>query len=281
MREDIYGSASAGLWASAPQDEILRYWLSNEIPRAAAEKALSKLNGEQVFAEQGTYIVRRASDKVNYAITVCEGGKICSYKVTDLGLGQVGIQTGQSFRSLEYLLEFFYEERFPDATGTHSPLKHMCTEPGRDLDGCPPMPEPQEVYEERYEDADGVPGGGNYGDDTYQDIDETGPDTGGPPARPPVSHSRAAPPPPGGGDVYGEDGDMYGEEGAPQYGEDETNYGEDDAYGEGGGGPAPAPDVYGDEEASPYGEDGDNYGDNTAYGEVTETPYGEESAYGE
>lgn len=78
--------------------------------------------------------MRRASDNVNYAITVCEGNKICSYKVTDLGLGQVGIQTGQSFRSLEYLLEFFYEEKFPDATGTHVPLKHMCTEPERQLD---------------------------------------------------------------------------------------------------------------------------------------------------
>jgi len=267
LREDVYGTPDAGLWASAPQDEILRYWLGNEIPRASAEKALSK----PVFAEQGTYIVRRASDKVNYAITVCEGNKICSYKVTDLGLGQVGIQTGQSFRSLEYLLEFFYEEKFPDATGTHVPLKHMCTEPERQLDGCPPMPEPQE-YEERYDDADGVSGGGAadmYGeDDTYQDIDEGG---GAPPARPPpLPQTRAAPPPPA--DVYGEDGDdaaPYGEDGdnygdSTNYGEvtetpygEETNYGEGDEYGEGGG----PPDVYGDDGASPYGEDESAYGE--------------------
>ena len=71
------------------------------------------------------------------------------------------------------------------------------------------MPEPQE-YEERYDDADGVLGGGAadmYGeDDTYQDIDEGG---GAPPARPPpLPQTRAAPPPPA--DVYGEDGDDAG-----------------------------------------------------------------------
>jgi hypothetical protein len=55
--------------------------------------------------------VRRSeSQPGNYAITVSEGGRIASYKVTDLGLGQVGLTTGQSFRSLEFLLEFFYDK---------------------------------------------------------------------------------------------------------------------------------------------------------------------------
>ena len=50
---------------------------------------------------------------------------IQSYKVTDLGLGQVGVSTGQAFASLEYMLEFYFDKPFPEATPTAVSLQYM------------------------------------------------------------------------------------------------------------------------------------------------------------
>ena len=46
-------------------------------------------------------------------------------KVSDLGLGQVGIKNGGAFASLEHLLEFFYDNPFPEPGDGHVPLKIM------------------------------------------------------------------------------------------------------------------------------------------------------------
>lgn len=41
-------------------------------------------------------------------------------------MGQVGLSSGQAFASLEHLLEFFYEEPFPEPGDGHVPLRIMC-----------------------------------------------------------------------------------------------------------------------------------------------------------
>ena len=46
-------------------------------------------------------------------------------KITDLGCGQVGIETGQAFASLEHMLEYFYDKPFPRAGEGHVPLTIM------------------------------------------------------------------------------------------------------------------------------------------------------------
>jgi hypothetical protein len=70
--------------------------------------------------------VRRSiSAPGDYAITVSEGKHIKSYKISDLGCGQVGLKTGQAFASLEHLLEFFYDNPFPEPGDGHVPLRIM------------------------------------------------------------------------------------------------------------------------------------------------------------
>ena len=140
LPEDIY--------AGGPQNPLLRYWLSIDITREAAEESLLSPtlapSGKQRAASimhaaiagaapkhsnnivAGSFIVRRSvSAPGQYAITVCEGKTIKSYKVIDLGLGQVGLKTGQAFASVEHLLEFYYDNPFPEPGDGHVPLRIM------------------------------------------------------------------------------------------------------------------------------------------------------------
>jgi len=74
----------------------------------------------------GSFILRRSQSSYgNYAVTVVQANGIKSYQVTDLGLGQVGLSTGQAFASLEDMLIFFYDMPFPDAGNGHVPLTIM------------------------------------------------------------------------------------------------------------------------------------------------------------
>ena len=68
---------------------------------------------------------RSISAPGDYAITVSEGKQIKSYKISDLGCGQVGLRTGQAFASLEHLLEFYYDNPFPEPGEGHVPLRIM------------------------------------------------------------------------------------------------------------------------------------------------------------
>lgn len=107
--------------AATPQNYLLRFWLSATITRSMAEQSMSQ------GAPPGSFIVRRSeSQPGNYAVTVVEEGpSIQSYKVTDLGLGQVGVSTGQAFASLEYMLEFYYDKPFPEPSPTAVTLQYM------------------------------------------------------------------------------------------------------------------------------------------------------------
>lgn len=114
LREDIYGGG--------PMNNLLRYWLSIDITREMAEQSLST----PTMAASGSFILRRsASSAGDYAVTVVEGRQLRSYKLTDLGLGQVAVSTGQAFASLEHLLEFFYDNPFPERGSGHVPLRIM------------------------------------------------------------------------------------------------------------------------------------------------------------
>ena len=129
LPEDIY--------SGGPQNPLLRHWLSMDITREMAEESLNS----PVPAPAGSFIVRRStSAQGDYAITVSEGKVIRSYKVSelnvlsvvltvgkvsDLGLGQVGVKSGGAFASLEHLLEFYYDNPFPEPGDGHVPLKIM------------------------------------------------------------------------------------------------------------------------------------------------------------
>eukprot|EP00042_Codosiga_hollandica_P046388 m.487579 g.487579 ORF g.487579 m.487579 type:complete len:229 (+) comp57226_c0_seq1:91-777(+) len=114
LPEDIY--------AGGPQNPLLRHWLSKDISRDVAEASLKT----PMLAPSGSFIVRRSeSSPGDYAISVVESSSIRSYKVSDLGLGQVGLKTGQAFASLEHLLEFFYDNPFPEPGDGHVPLRIM------------------------------------------------------------------------------------------------------------------------------------------------------------
>jgi hypothetical protein len=97
LREDIYsggpsvrsplraGRPSVACIAHAPcpagQNELLRYWLSQNISRECAERSLC----EPAMAPVGSYILRRSeSAPGNYALTVVEGRLVKSYKIVDL-----------------------------------------------------------------------------------------------------------------------------------------------------------------------------------------------------
>eukprot|EP00039_Didymoeca_costata_P022463 m.4589 g.4589 ORF g.4589 m.4589 type:complete len:215 (+) comp3024_c0_seq1:97-741(+) len=190
--EDVYRM-------SAPQNDLLRYWLSFPISRSAAEASLQTPS----MAHPGSYIVRRSESMPgNYAITVAEGKFVNSYKITDLGLGQVGVSSGQAFASLEHLLEFYYDKPFPDSSPGRVPLQWMHQ---GDIPGAP-KPPPKPMFEDdstdqsyhrmgltNYEDAD-------VDDDITYDAaeDEEGVygdfDDDGPPSLPP---GRAPALPPG------------------------------------------------------------------------------------
>jgi len=76
------------------------------------------------------FIVRRSTSRPgSYAITVQQGGnRIKSYEVHDLGFGQVSVSGaggGMAFASLEHLLEFFFDNPFPDPTHGHVMLTSM------------------------------------------------------------------------------------------------------------------------------------------------------------
>ncbi|EDQ86773.1 uncharacterized protein MONBRDRAFT_27865 [Monosiga brevicollis MX1] len=115
LPEDIYGGG--------PQDTLVRYWLSTTITRDMAEISLCTPR----LADPGSFILRRSTTSSgNYAISVMEkDGQIRHYQVTDLGMGQVGLVTGQAFDNLEELLLFFYEQPFPDGVGPRTPLTIM------------------------------------------------------------------------------------------------------------------------------------------------------------
>ncbi|EGD77471.1 hypothetical protein PTSG_08566 [Salpingoeca rosetta] len=113
LREDIYGG---------PQDDLLRFWLSVDIPRQLAEKSLTTPH----LAPTGSFILRRSkSSPGNYAVTVVQGKTIKSYEIMDLGMGQIGLGTGQAFESLETMLDFFYTHPFPDEGNGHVALTRM------------------------------------------------------------------------------------------------------------------------------------------------------------
>lgn len=146
LREDIYGGG--------PQNDLLRYWLAMPISRQIAEKSLTR----PTMAPVGSFILRRSeSHPGNYALTVVEGRVVRSYKITDLGCGQVGIETGQAFASLEHMLEYFYDKPFPRAGEGHVPLTIMHQE----LIGLPPMPSMPVPTQTVYDSVDEQPG---YGD---------------------------------------------------------------------------------------------------------------------
>jgi hypothetical protein len=116
LREDIYGGG--------PNNNLLRYWLSIEISRemvykfatfmisvsfkiayffAGRAEPVHPLHRPVLFVpslarvnnrSSGSFIVRRSTSSVgDYAITVVEGRSLRSYKVTDLGLGQVCVRS--------------------------------------------------------------------------------------------------------------------------------------------------------------------------------------------
>eukprot|EP00055_Hartaetosiga_balthica_P007647 m.26639 g.26639 ORF g.26639 m.26639 type:complete len:223 (+) comp5873_c0_seq1:80-748(+) len=112
LPEDQYGEIIT--------DDLLRWWLSIDIPRQLAEQSLSTPS----LAPTGSYIVRRSlSSPGNYAITVVQGNKITSYEILDMGLGQVSLRNGRCFASLQDLLEHFYTLPFPDEGPGHVALQ--------------------------------------------------------------------------------------------------------------------------------------------------------------
>eukprot|EP00051_Salpingoeca_urceolata_P028921 m.488461 g.488461 ORF g.488461 m.488461 type:complete len:284 (+) comp25799_c0_seq1:79-930(+) len=115
LPEDIYGGG--------PQNHLLRSWLAAEISREKAEYSLK----HPQMARPGSYIVRRSqTSKGHYAVTVVEANNtITSYKISDLGCGQVGLRNGHAFATLEHLLEHFYDNPFPENKHPHVALKLM------------------------------------------------------------------------------------------------------------------------------------------------------------
>eukprot|EP00049_Salpingoeca_infusionum_P017325 m.352562 g.352562 ORF g.352562 m.352562 type:complete len:209 (-) comp16553_c0_seq1:1212-1838(-) len=204
LKEDIYGGG--------PSHNILRYWLSIPITRQAAEQSLAG-------APIGSFILRRSeSAPGNYAVTVMQDNGLRSYQVFDLGLGQVGLKSGQAFETLEHLIDFFYARPFPEPGNGHTTLSTMHDK----IAGFPPptfAPPPQLFAQASYESIGTPSSGPEYGqiDDgeaTYGEISEVGGQ-----GYEPATY----------GDAYG--AGTYGEE---TYGE--TTYGEatyGDAYGYG------------------------------------------------
>lgn len=83
-------------------------------------------------------------------MTIVEGRTLRSYKIVDLGYGQVrlrahsvivyissnantqflcsrqvSVSSGQAFASLEHLLEFYYDNPYPESGSGHVPLRIM------------------------------------------------------------------------------------------------------------------------------------------------------------
>eukprot|EP01147_Barroeca_monosierra_P007206 gene7206-9670_t len=122
LREDIYGG---------PEDDLLRFWLSIDIPRTLAEKSLktphlAPTGTRLVIRSRCSFILRRSKTSPgNYAITVVQGKTIKSYEVHDVGMGQVALSTGQAFENLETMLDFFFNRPFPDEGHGHVPLSRM------------------------------------------------------------------------------------------------------------------------------------------------------------
>lgn len=269
LKEDLYGGLPGATFNAKPTNNILRFWLSNSISRKQAEEAL----GEQY---KGSYIVRRSeSSKNNYAVSVANAsGRCVSYKVTDLGCGQIGIQTGQSFSNMEKMLEFFYDKPFPENKPGNECLQYMFQ---GQIPGCPPTPqyvepapdalEDQGTFDPdgTYQDIDETGQGGNFEGETYEDADE--------------SYNQGAAQ---GGSMYGDDTQAYGDindggGGGGGGADDMFNYGDPDD--DSGGAPAPAGDfAYGDpgQGVDDYGDPDDDgasfhYGD----GDGGEMPYGD------